>query len=178
SNDIIVDNVFVPDHMSLDGVDLRNGRTEGSSGYENPMYSVPLVPMAYATIVPVLTGGLKGALSAFEEIVDRRVRNFSGAVVKDQQHTHIVLGEMQVGTQAVDILGRAHVARTEALIQSGFTTEDRISLKGSAGYLARTGREVSQNIMANAGASTFHHDQPLQRFWRDLATATSLAFWD
>ncbi|MND62956.1 Flavin-dependent monooxygenase, oxygenase subunit HsaA [compost metagenome] len=178
SNDIVAEGVFVPDHMSLDGADLRKGATEGTALHDNPLYAIPLVPMAYATIVPVLTGGLKGALSAFEDIVDRRVRNFSGAVVKDQQHTHIVLGEMQVGTQAVDILGRAHVARTEALVQTGFTTDDRISLKGSAGYLARTGREVSQNMMANAGSSNYHHDQPLQRFWRDLATVTSHAFWD
>ncbi|HUH10658.1 MAG TPA: hypothetical protein VLZ73_08915, partial [Brevundimonas sp.] len=140
SNDIVVNDVFVPDYRSIDGVDLRKGPTDGTALYDNPLYAIPLVPMAYATIVPVLTGGLKGALSAFEDIVGRRVRNFSGAVVKDQQHTHITLGEMQVGTQAVDILGRAHVARTEALVQTGFTTDDRISLKGSAGYLARTGR--------------------------------------
>jgi len=178
SNDIVVNDVFVPHYRSIDGVDLRKGPTDGTALYDNPLYAIPLVPMAYATIVPVLTGGLKGALSAFEDIVGRRVRNFSGAVVKDQQHTHITLGEMQVGTQAVDILGRAHVARTEALVQTGFTTDDRISLKGSAGYLARTGREVSQNMMANAGSSNYHHDQPMQRFWRDLATVTSHAFWD
>lgn len=178
SNDIIVDDVFVAHHMSLDGVDLRNGRTEGSAIHENPIYSVPLVPMAFATIVPVLTGGLKGALKSFEDIVDRRVRNFSGTVVKDQQHTHIVLGEMQTGTQAIDILGRAHIARTEALIQTGFEMSDRIALKGSAGYLANAGRQVIQNMMANAGSSNYHHDQPMQRFWRDLSTVTSHAFWD
>jgi len=134
--------------------------------------------MSYTTIVPVLTGGLKGALSAFEAIVDRRVRNFSGDVVKDQQHAHIVMGEMQIATRAVDVLGRAHIDRTEALVQTGFTTEDRIALKGSAAYLARTGREVMQAMMAGAGSSNYHHDQPIQRFWRDLATVTSHAFWD
>ena len=178
SNDIVVDNVFVPDYRSIDGVALRRGDTEGTALHANPIYNIPLVPMAYATIVPVLTGGLKGALNALETIVDRRVRNFSGTVVKDQQHTHITLGEMQIGTQAIDTLGRAHIARTEALIQSGFTTDDRISLKGSAGYLARSGRLLIQDMMANAGSSNYHHDQPIQRFWRDLSTVTSHAFWD
>lgn len=178
SNDIIVDNVFVPDYRSIDGVDLRKGPTEGTQLHANPIYSIPLVPMAYATIVPIVTGGLKGALSAFETIVDRRVRNFSGTVVKDEQHTHITVGEMQISVQAVDTLGRAHIARTEALVQSGFTTDDRISLKGSAGYLARTGRNVMQDMMASAGSSNYHQNQPIQRFWRDLATVTSHAFWD
>ena len=178
SNDIIVDNVFVPDYRSIDGVDLRKGPTEGTQLHANPIYSIPLVPMAYATIVPIVTGGLKGALSAFETIVDRRVRNFSGTVVKDQQHTHITVGEMQISVQAVDTLGRAHIARTEALVQSGFTTDDRISLKGSASYLARTGRNVMQDMMASAGSSNYHQNQPIQRFWRDLATVTSHAFWD
>lgn len=178
SNDIVAENVFVPDHRSIDGVALRKGATEGTALYGNPLYAIPLVPMSYTTIVPVLTGGLKGALSAFEAIVDRRVRNFSGDVVKDQQHAHIVMGEMQIATRAVDVLGRAHIDRTEALVQSGFTTEDRIALKGSAAYLARTGREVMQAMMAAAGSSNYHHDQPIQRFWRDLATVTSHAFWD
>ncbi|AYG93890.1 hypothetical protein D8I30_00850 [Brevundimonas naejangsanensis] len=178
SNDIVVDDIFVPDYRSLDGVDLRKGPTDGTALYDNLLYAIPLVPMAYATIVPVLTGGLKGALTAFESIVDRRVRNFSGDVVKDQQHAHIVMGEMQIATRAVDVLGRAHIDRTEALVQTGFTTEDRIALKGSAAYLARTGREVMQAMMASAGSSNYHHDQPIQRFWRDLATVTSHAFWD
>ena len=178
SNDIVAENVFVPDHRSIDGVALRKGATEGTVLYGNPLYAIPLVPMSYTTIIPVLTGGLKGALSAFEAIVDRRVRNFSGDVVKDQQHAHIVMGEMQIATRAVDVLGRAHIDRTEALVQTGFTTEDRIALKGSAAYLARTGREVIQAMMAAAGSSNYHHDQPIQRFWRDLATVTSHAFWD
>jgi len=178
SNDIVAENVFVPDHRSIDGVALRKGATDGTALYGNPLYAIPLVPMSYTTIVPVLTGGLKGALSAFEAIVDRRVRNFSGDVVKDQQHAHIVMGEMQIATRAVDVLGRAHIDRTEALVQTGFTTEDRIALKGSAAYVARTGREVMQAMMAGAGSSNYHHDQPIQRFWRDLATVTSHAFWD
>jgi 3-hydroxy-9,10-secoandrosta-1,3,5(10)-triene-9,17-dione monooxygenase len=178
SNDIVVDGVFVPEHRSIDGVALRKGATEGTALHDNPLYAIPLVPMSYTTITPILTGGLKGALAAFEGIADRRVRNFSGDVVKDQQHTHIVLGEMQIATRAVDVLGRAHIDRTETLVQTGFTTEDRIALKGSAAYLARTGREVVQAMMANAGSSNYHHDQPLQRFWRDLATVTSHAFWD
>lgn len=178
SNDIVAENVFVPDHRSIDGVALRKGATDGTALYGNPLYAIPLVPMSYTTIVPVLTGGLKGALSAFEAIVDRRVRNFSGDVVKDQQHAHIVMGEMQIATRAVDVLGRAHIDRTEALVQTGFTTEDRIALKGTAAYVARTGREVMQAMMAGAGSSNYHHDQPIQRFWRDLATVTSHAFWD
>jgi len=35
-----------------------------------------------------------------------------------------------------------------------------------------------QDMMANAGSSNYHHDQPIQRFWRDLSTVTSHAFWD
>lgn len=178
SNDIVVDNVFVPEYRSISGVDLRKGPTEGTALYDNPLYSIPLVPMAYATIVPIVTGGIKGALAAYEQIVDRRVRNFSGTVVKDQQHTHITVGEMQIGSRAVDTLGRAHIARTEELVQSGFTTDDRIALKGSAGYLARTSRLLMQDMMAQAGSSNYHQDQPIQRFWRDMSTVTSHAFWD
>lgn len=39
-------------------------------------------------------------------------------------------------------------------------------------------RETANRMMAAAGASSFHLDQPLQRIWRDINTVCSHAFWD
>lgn len=179
SNDIVVDNAFVPEHRTLAGREFLGGASPGNALYPNPLYTIPLLTLAYCTIIPVITGGIRGALAEYEQMVDRRVRNFSGAVVKDQQHTHIMLGEMQIATQVA--LDQAQLAfdRTHAILHSRpFQVEDRLDLKARAAWLSRHCRDLINNMMANAGTSSFHLDRPLQRYWRDLNTACSHAFWD
>ena len=79
SADYVARKVFVPDDRAVSAADFYAGPTEGSRIHANPHYSIPFLLSAYCTILPVLTGTLLGALHAFEEIADKRVRNFSGA---------------------------------------------------------------------------------------------------
>lgn len=179
SNDIIVDNVFVPDHRTLPGAEFLGGPTPGNALYQNPLYTIPLLTLAYCTIIPVITGGIRGALAEYEQMVDRRVRNFSGAVVKDQQHAHIMLGEMQIAAQVAQDQAGLAFDRTQAILHSRpFQPEDRLDLKARAAWISKHCRDLINNMMANAGTTSFHLDQPLQRYWRDLNTACSHAFWD
>lgn len=179
SNDYVADRVFVPDHHVLTAAEFHGGATEGSRGHANPLYSVPFLIAAYCTILPVLTGSLKGALHAFEELVERRVRNFSGVVVRDQQHAHVTLGEMEIATRVASDLARGVYARAIDILNSRpFTFDDRLAIKGHTAFVSRHCRETVNRMMAAAGASSFHTGQALQRIWRDLNTVCSHAFWD
>lgn len=179
SNDYRATRVFVPDHHVVDAVAFHAGATEGSKIHTNPLYSIPFLISAYCTILPVLTGSLKGALAEFEQGIARRVRNFSGAVVKDQPQAHITLGEMEIATAAAGDLARSVFAAAEATMgQRPFTLDDRVWAKGRTAYVSKLCRDTANAMMASAGASSYHLDQPLQRMWRDLNTVCSHAFWD
>ena len=179
SNDYRADRVFVPDHRAVDAVAFHAGTTEGSKLHPNPLYSIPFLISAYCTILPVPTGSLKGALGEFERTIERRVRNFSGVVVKDQPQAHITLGEMQIATQAAADVARAVFAEVASTIgQRPFTLEDRVRTKGRTAFVSKLCRDTVNAMMASAGASNYHLDQPLQRIWRDLNTVCSHAFWD
>lgn len=179
SNDYIARDVFVPDHRTISRESLQDGSTEGSRLYANPVMSIPFMVSAYCTIVPVLTGSLVGALRAYEEIVAKRVRNFSGVVVKDQQGAHITLGEMQIATRIATDLARVIYRQAEEILHSRpFTVEDRLEMKGRVAFVSKHCRDSANAMMAAAGASSFHDSQPLQRIWRDLNMVCSHAFWD
>lgn len=179
SNDYVVEKVFVPDHRSVDLEEFNSGVTEGSRLHANPLYRTPFLLLAYCTIVPVVTGGLAGAMSEFEAMISRRVRNFTGVVVKDLQHAHIVLGEMGIRTQMAQEITTNVYERAGEVIEAGeFTWDDRVAMKGRVAFLANHCRQSVNAMMNNAGASSYHLDQPLQRFWRDLNTICSHAFWD
>ncbi len=179
SADYVARKVFVPDDRAVSAADFYAGPTEGSRIHANPHYSIPFLLSAYCTILPVLTGTLLGALHAFEEIADKRVRNFSGAVVRDQQMAHVTLGEMQIATRAARELARSVYRRVEeGLPKLAFTVEDRLAAKGQAAFISRLCRDTVNAMMAASGASSYHVDQPIQRIWRDLNTVASHAFWD
>ena len=179
SNDYVARKVFVPDHRTMPSVQLYAGRTEGSSLHANPLYAMPLLMLAYCTILPVLTGALNGALAAFGHGMERRVRNFSGAIVKDQQVAHVTYGENLIATAAAGALARGVYQRAEQLLRTAdFTMADRVAAKGQTAFVAKLCRDTVNAMMAASGASSFHEDQPLQRIWRDLNTVSTHAFWD
>ena len=179
SNDYIAREVFVPDHRTISRESLQDGSTEGSRLYDNPLMSIPFMVSAYCTIVPVLTGALVGALGASQDIVARRVRNFSGVVVKDQQMAHITLGEQEIATRIATDMARVIYDRAEQILHSRpFTVEDRLEMKGRVAWVSKHCRDSVNAMMAAAGASSFHENQPLQRIWRDLNMVCSHAFWD
>lgn len=179
SNDIVIDDVFVPDYRVTNGVEFRAGPTAGSALYTNPLYSMPQLPLAYCTVVGVLSGGLKGMMHAYRDIVTKRVRNFSGSVVKDQQHAHVALGDLELRAMIAHDLAHGLIEKVSAILHDRpFTLEDRVALKGHLAFVSHHVREGANAIMAAAGASSFHLDQPLQRYWRDLNTVCSHAFWD
>src|SRR5690606_7917509 len=133
--------------------------------YDNPLYSMPQLPLAYCTVVGVISGGLVGMMRAYQDIVGKRVRNFSGSVVRDQQHAHVTLGDLHIRTVIAQDLARSIVARTQAIVHSRpFTLDDRLALKGHLAFLSHHVRDSANAIMAAAGGSSFHLDQPLQRF--------------
>lgn len=178
SNDYAVNEVFVPDHRTLDMLEFQSGATEAARAYENPLYRVPFLLLAYCTIVPVATGGLVGAMAEYRGMVSQRVRNFSGVVVKDLQHAHVMLGEMEIRTRIATDLAEGVYSKVSDLMASDLTVGDRIHMKGRVAFLADHCRQTVNAMMSNAGASSFHHSQPLQRFWRDLNMICSHAFWD
>lgn len=179
SNDMVLQDAFVPEHRSIDDLDFKAGPTQASLQYDNPIYSLPILPLAYNTVTGVMTGGLAGALDEFTAIVEKRVRNFSGTVVREQPQAHIALGEARIQSQTASDLARLMVERTmRDARRERFPLARRLDLKARTAMISRLCLEGANAMMARAGSSNFHQDQPIQRYWRDLNTACSHAFWD
>ncbi|WP_317932895.1 acyl-CoA dehydrogenase family protein [Halioxenophilus sp. WMMB6] len=179
SNEVVLDKVFVPHHRTTSQAEFAAGPTPGSLRYANPIYSLPVLPIAYNTIAGVVTGGLLGAYEEYAASVAQRVRNFSGAVVKDQQHAHINLGEARIASQTTRDLARFNLQKLLTLAnKQPFTLEQRLDFKGRVAFLSRLALNTVNTMMTNSGASSFHLDKPMQRYWRDLNTLCTHAFWD
>lgn len=180
SNDIILENVFVPEHRAefLDAYSA--GDTEGCRIHANPLYSMTLMPFIYCEVVGIFTGGLMGAQAFFEETVKKRVTTFSGQATKERPHNHIQLGQSLADVLATRELARSLVRRTNAHLASGagFTMDDRLELKALMGFVVENCRRSVNDMLNRSGANAFKADAPLQRFFRDINMIATHAFWD
>jgi len=178
SNDVIVEDLFVPEHRTLPGDALFGGT---ASIHDNPLYSIPLLPFIYCEVMGVYCGGLEGATAAYEDLMKNKVTKWGQDVLATKQSVHIHLGKAHAQKRAAGMLFERLVADTSELAaRRSFTLDDRMDLKLRAGYISNLCRDTMNEIMARCGTSSFRRDEPLQRFFRDLNTLATHAFvdWD
>jgi 3-hydroxy-9,10-secoandrosta-1,3,5(10)-triene-9,17-dione monooxygenase len=179
SNDIEVQDLFVPAHRVLPLTKFLDGKTEGTALHANPLYDMPLLPFIYNECMGVFSGALRGATTHFEEVVSRRVTSHARTVVKDQQHTHVLVGEAHMNAFAAEALVRDLASETIKCVNAGeWKMPDRLRLKTIAIYITQHCRRSISDLLANAGTSNFHNERPLQRYFRDINTLATHAFWD
>lgn len=177
SNDIVFEDVFVPDYRAVAGAQVFAGETEGALLHDNPLYHVPLAPFILCETMPVFSGALRGATDAFEAITRRRVSTYSGAAMKDNRYAHIKLGEAGIDALIAERLVADQIRQTQALIGTTFGIDDRIRLKTQAAGIVEHCRNAINDMAHNGGASSFALDVPLQRFFRDINVLSTHAFW-
>lgn len=179
SHDFEIHDVFVPEHRILASVDYRNGDTPGARLHDNPQYLMPILPFIYCETMGIFSGGISGALAAFEDVVRHRVRSHSGAALADNRYIQVKLGEAAAAADVtrclvLDLIGEA-IALAEG---SGFTLADRVRLKARAGFIVDLCRRAVNDMVHHAGTSNFATTAPLQRFFRDLNMLATHAFYE
>ena len=174
SNDVIVDQLFVPEHRSLSSTALFNTT---DSIHDNPLYAIPLLPFIYCEVMGVYCGGLEGATAAYQKLMRTKIMAGSGDVLAEKQAVHIHLGEAHARVRAAGVLLDRLLSDTQDLMaRRGFTLDARLELKMRAGFLSDLCREGANTMMSRAGSRSFHVDAPIQRFFRDLNMLATHAF--
>lgn len=179
SHDFAIDEVFVPAHRILPSADYRNGDTPGARMHGNPQYLMPILPFIYCETMGIFSGGMRGALAAFEDIVRHRVRSHSGAALADSRYTHIKLGEAAAASDVTERLVLDLIQEAIDIAERGaFSLPDRVKLKARAGFIVDHCRRSVNDMIHHAGSSNFATTSPMQRFFRDFNMLATHAFYE
>lgn len=180
SNTVVVNEAFVPDHRVVSASDFATGRIAARL-YDNPLYAAPLMAFVLCEVMPVYSGGLRGAFEAFEQIVRGRTAAYAKAPMSQNPRAHIQLGGAQLNAMMADRLVRDLVAQVETGIATrSIGLRQRVALKAQAAFIAEHCRTAVNDMAHYAGTSNFHLDSPVQRFFRDLNVLATHVFceWD
>lgn len=170
SNDIVIDEAFVPDHRATSWVDSLRQRLPGQADNPCPVLRLPLGPLfGYAIAAPAI-GAAVGALQTYQEYSRTRRARLTGAIVAEDPDAQVRYAEAAATMDAV----RLQLHENFDELSKYAETMTLVPNNRLARYMFDIARAIDQSwrsggrVMAASGGTAIMLDNPIQRAMRDL----------
>ncbi len=180
SHDVIVTDVFVPEHRIVAVADIYGGTSPGARMHAVPTYRWPMVPaLALTATMPVL-GTAERVTALFADRLGERVLAYSGVAQKDQPAAQLRLGDARARLSALRALITTTAEGIEQIVAGGERVgrSIRADARLAAAYTVHECREIIADLMEASGASAHFLSNPMQRAKRDVDIASGHVVFD
>src|ERR1700761_7019983 len=180
SNDVIVDDVWVPEHRLVTVADIYSGTTPGAALHDAAVYRWPMVPALALTAAMPALGCAELVADLFARRLSERVLAYSGAAQKDQPAAQVRLGDARVRLRAMRGLAEAAAQDIHTRVGSGehIGRKVRSGARAAAAHVVHESRAVIADLLESSGASAQFLDHPLQRAKRDVDVISGHVVFD
>jgi len=180
SNDIVVEDAFVPAHRLVKVSDIYAGTAPGAHLHDAALYRWPMVPaLALLAAMPAF-GAAERVVNVFTERLSERVLAYEGSRQKDKPAAQARLGEARVRLRALHGLLADTTERIEAILAAGdhVPRAVRADARLAAAHIVKESRAVIGQLLEASGASAHFLDNPLQRAKRDVDVISGHVVFD
>ena len=180
SNDVVVDDVWVPGHRLVTVADIYSGTTPGAALHDAAVYRWPMVPALALTAAMPALGSAEMVTDLFAQRLSERVLAYSGAAQKDQPTAQVRLGGARVRLRALRELAHAAATDIQTRVSNGkhVGRTVRAGVRAAAAHVVHESRSVIADLLEAAGASAQFLDNPLQRAKRDVDVISGHVVFD
>jgi 3-hydroxy-9,10-secoandrosta-1,3,5(10)-triene-9,17-dione monooxygenase len=170
SKDLILEDVFVPDHRVLSIQQIAYGTTPGGKAHGIPMARLPFGWPAIWGIPAALVGMGAGMAEAVRQTLIGKKALFTGEKQIERVANQIKLTEAIADIHAAELIMRHRMAELNRWAEAGAAPApiDAFASHRDASYVARLMGKVGQNLAQMAGATSVYLTNPIQRFQRDI----------
>jgi alkylation response protein AidB-like acyl-CoA dehydrogenase len=180
SNDIALNDVFVPEHRVVDLAIVRDGTSPGSRLHDSWIYRMPMLPVLGLTATAPLVGAARQAVELLKERMQRR--SIYGTASKQSERA-LAQSRLAHASVEIDSIVAELFHVTDEVSAWGVRGEccpelERARLRVSIGHIVRRARNVVRDTVEACGASAHFLDNPLQRVLRDINTASCHTVFD
>jgi alkylation response protein AidB-like acyl-CoA dehydrogenase len=175
SNDVILDNVFVPAHHSLEVMQSVNGKSPGGMFHESFLYRLPLFAVFGYTLVGTALGGAQGALDFVADNLKARSSSTAQSNAppnkqREQESVQVRVAEAAAEIQAARAVLRVDRERINEQGRAGNFPgdEERVTYRLNLGYATKLCVSAVERLYPLSGAQNLAADNPLQRAFRDV----------
>jgi 3-hydroxy-9,10-secoandrosta-1,3,5(10)-triene-9,17-dione monooxygenase len=180
SNTVIIEGAVIPQEFVLFDTAYGEASSDRSAKppvHENPMYSGMFAPFGTGVLVCTQVGAAKAALAEYERIARTSRPHFAQQQFKYEHHDwQRIFGLALSMTCAAETLliqsGEMFMAQcaAHANVTNATINADAMRLVGIQHQAARLAWEAGIELFRSAGSSSAMDGEPMQRFFRDLAT--------
>jgi 3-hydroxy-9,10-secoandrosta-1,3,5(10)-triene-9,17-dione monooxygenase len=180
SNDVVVDNVWVPEHRSVAVTDIYGGTAPGAELHDAAVYRWPMVPALALTAAMPALGSAELVADLFARRLSQRVMAYSGAAQKDQPTSQLRLGDARTRLRAMRALADAAAEDIQTRVGGGdhIGRKVRAGARVAAAHIVHESRSVIADLLEASGASAQFLDNPLQRAKRDVDVISGHVVFD
>jgi 3-hydroxy-9,10-secoandrosta-1,3,5(10)-triene-9,17-dione monooxygenase len=179
SNDVGVEDAFVPEYMSVAVSDLAGGPTPGSAINPNPLYALPVFSLFPFVLSGVALGNAQACLDDYVEIARHRASTYNRAVLGDMQSTQIKIAEASAKIDTARLVMRSNCIAAMADARRGHIPHmsAKTRLRRDGAFSVNLCTEAVSLLFAASGARSLFLSGALQRQFRDAHAVNShLAF--
>ncbi|RSN62998.1 flavin-dependent monooxygenase [Amycolatopsis sp. WAC 04182] len=170
SNDIIVNNVFVPKHRALSFIATSKCKTPGQEINPGPLYKLPYGSVHPSTITAPIIGMAQGAYDAHVEYQGKRVRAaYAGEQSKEDPFAKVRIAEAASEIDAAWLQLTHNIDELYQLACKGEKLPFPTRLRVRRDQVRGTERAIFaiDRLFENSGGRALQAGTPIQRFWRD-----------
>ncbi len=169
SNDVVVQDAFVPGHRMLDIMLTRDGRSPGAAAHSNYLFGLPLFAPFAHSLVGAALGAAQGAL---DQIVGDLSGKTSVGNVKlaEQQTIQARVAEATAEIEAARALLQADRGRINDMGRLRLLPDDemRVRYRLNVSYAAKLCVQAVERLLPIVGGRGLELRDPFQRAWRDV----------
>ncbi|AKK27467.1 acyl-CoA dehydrogenase family protein [Mycobacterium sp. EPa45] len=180
SHDVLVTDVFVPEHRLVGVIDVYGGTAPGAALHDATAYRWPMVPaLSLLAAMPAL-GAAEAVADGFATRLGERVLAYSGVAQKQQPAAQIRLGDARVRLRALHGLLGDTVETIEGMVTDGtrIPRAVRAAARVAAAHIVHESRAVIADLLESSGASAHFLHNPLQRAKRDVDVISGHVVFD
>jgi alkylation response protein AidB-like acyl-CoA dehydrogenase len=173
SNDIVVEDLFVPEQMVVTAADLSMGTTPGSKLHANPVYRMPSTAFLSLVTSASAIGAARGAVELFRERIKVRKVTGTQAIVGEKANYQAMLGKADVMVRTAELV---HDTLTHAVFERAAHGQNhdvavRMASTAQNAFASRLARDALRLLIDNSGSSVHLTSDPMQRMARDANVA-------
>ena len=170
SNDIVVENAFVPRHRTLSFTGVSKCRCPGHEVNSGPLYKIPFGSIfSYAITTPII-GMATGAYEAHVEYQRQRVRAaYVGQKSADDPFAQVRVAEAAALIDVAWLALERDMTELMGYARAGERIPMPLRLRVRRDQVTGTGQAIraADLLFENSGGRALKLGTPIQRFWRD-----------
>jgi len=177
SKDVVLDNVFIPDHYAVPMAEAQLGTVPG---VDIALYRLPIRSALATMLLGTLVGMAERGLQLFVDQTRTRRDVYSGTMKVDNPGMQRRVAEASAEIACAWALTQQNCDLLEQAMQRDppMPIAARAQARWNAAYATELCRRAGNRLFEGAGAGAAHDSHVMQIFFRDMNTATHHAMLD